>query len=26
VLKIMKATEADLGANAIDQSQKKLLV
>jgi 3-hydroxyacyl-CoA dehydrogenase / enoyl-CoA hydratase / 3-hydroxybutyryl-CoA epimerase len=26
VLKIMKATEADLGANAIDQAQKKLLV
>jgi 3-hydroxyacyl-CoA dehydrogenase/enoyl-CoA hydratase/3-hydroxybutyryl-CoA epimerase len=26
VLKIMKATEADLGANAIDQEQKKLLV
>jgi 3-hydroxyacyl-CoA dehydrogenase / enoyl-CoA hydratase / 3-hydroxybutyryl-CoA epimerase len=26
VLKIMKATEADLGANAIDQTQKKLLV
>jgi 3-hydroxyacyl-CoA dehydrogenase/enoyl-CoA hydratase/3-hydroxybutyryl-CoA epimerase len=26
VLKIMKATEADLGANAVDQSQKKLLV
>src|SRR5215207_1571577 len=26
VLKIMKATEADLGANAIDQQQKKLLV
>jgi 3-hydroxyacyl-CoA dehydrogenase / enoyl-CoA hydratase / 3-hydroxybutyryl-CoA epimerase len=26
VLKIMKATEADLGANAIDQNQKKLLV
>jgi 3-hydroxyacyl-CoA dehydrogenase/enoyl-CoA hydratase/3-hydroxybutyryl-CoA epimerase len=25
VLKIMKATEADLGANAIDQAQKKLL-
>jgi 3-hydroxyacyl-CoA dehydrogenase/enoyl-CoA hydratase/3-hydroxybutyryl-CoA epimerase len=25
-LKIMKATEADLGANAIDQAQKKLLV
>jgi 3-hydroxyacyl-CoA dehydrogenase / enoyl-CoA hydratase / 3-hydroxybutyryl-CoA epimerase len=25
-LKIMKATEADLGANAIDQSQKKLMV
>ena len=26
VLKIMKATEADLGPNAIDQTQKKLLV
>ena len=26
VLKIMKATEADLGANAVDQAQKKLLV
>jgi 3-hydroxyacyl-CoA dehydrogenase/enoyl-CoA hydratase/3-hydroxybutyryl-CoA epimerase len=26
VLKIMKATEADLGPNAIDQAQKKLLV
>jgi len=26
VLKIMKATEADLGANAIDQAQKKLMV
>ncbi|MGO4713171.1 3-hydroxyacyl-CoA dehydrogenase NAD-binding domain-containing protein [Bradyrhizobium sp. 2TAF24] len=26
VLKIMKATEADLGPNAIDQSQKKLMV
>ena len=26
VLKIMKATEADLGANAIDQAQKKFLV
>lgn len=26
VLKIMKATEADLGANAIDQAQKKMLV
>ena len=26
VLKIMKATEADLGANAIDQAQKKLLI
>ena len=26
VLKIMKATEADLGPNAIDQEQKKLLV
>ena len=26
VLKIMKATEADLGADAIDQTQKKLLV
>jgi 3-hydroxyacyl-CoA dehydrogenase/enoyl-CoA hydratase/3-hydroxybutyryl-CoA epimerase len=26
VLNIMKATEADLGANAIDQTQKKLLV
>jgi 3-hydroxyacyl-CoA dehydrogenase/enoyl-CoA hydratase/3-hydroxybutyryl-CoA epimerase len=26
VLKIMKATEADLGPNAIDQGQKKLLV
>ncbi len=26
VLRIMKATEADLGANAIDQQQKKLLV
>src|SRR6266704_579137 len=26
VLKIMKATEADLGANAIDQAQKKLLM
>ena len=26
VLKIMKATEADLGPNAIDQQQKKLLV
>ena len=26
VLKIMKATEADLGAQAIDQAQKKLLV
>jgi 3-hydroxyacyl-CoA dehydrogenase / enoyl-CoA hydratase / 3-hydroxybutyryl-CoA epimerase len=26
VLKIMKATEADLGLNAIDQAQKKLLV
>jgi len=26
VLKIMKATEADLGANAVDQQQKKLLV
>ncbi len=26
VLNIMKATEADLGPNAIDQSQKKLLV
>src|SRR6202008_1564511 len=26
VLKIMKATEADLGANAVDQTQKKLLV
>jgi 3-hydroxyacyl-CoA dehydrogenase/enoyl-CoA hydratase/3-hydroxybutyryl-CoA epimerase len=26
VLKIMKATEADLGADAIDQNQKKLLV
>jgi 3-hydroxyacyl-CoA dehydrogenase / enoyl-CoA hydratase / 3-hydroxybutyryl-CoA epimerase len=26
VLKIMKATEADLGSNAIDQAQKKLLV
>lgn len=26
VLNIMKATEADLGANAIDQAQKKLLV
>ena len=25
-LKIMKATEADLGANAIDQAQKKLMV
>ncbi|MBN8972913.1 MAG: enoyl-CoA hydratase/isomerase family protein [Rhizobiales bacterium] len=26
VLKIMKATEADLGANAVDQAQKKLMV
>ena len=26
VLKIMKATEADLGPNAIDQAQKKLMV
>jgi 3-hydroxyacyl-CoA dehydrogenase/enoyl-CoA hydratase/3-hydroxybutyryl-CoA epimerase len=26
VLKIMKATEADLGAQAVDQAQKKLLV
>jgi 3-hydroxyacyl-CoA dehydrogenase / enoyl-CoA hydratase / 3-hydroxybutyryl-CoA epimerase len=26
VLKIMKATEADLGPNAIDQAQKKMLV
>ena len=26
VLKIMKATEADLGPNAVDQAQKKLLV
>ncbi len=26
VLKIMKATEADLGANAVDQQQKKLMV
>ena len=26
VLKIMKATEADLGANAIDPEQKKLMV
>ena len=26
VLRIMKATEADLGSNAIDQAQKKLLV
>src|SRR3982075_498528 len=26
VLKIMKATEADLGANAIDQAQKKLMI
>jgi 3-hydroxyacyl-CoA dehydrogenase/enoyl-CoA hydratase/3-hydroxybutyryl-CoA epimerase len=26
VLKIMKATEADLGPNAVDQEQKKLLV
>ncbi|MGB3045059.1 MAG: 3-hydroxyacyl-CoA dehydrogenase NAD-binding domain-containing protein [Xanthobacteraceae bacterium] len=26
VLKIMKATEADLGANAVDQVQKKLMV
>jgi 3-hydroxyacyl-CoA dehydrogenase/enoyl-CoA hydratase/3-hydroxybutyryl-CoA epimerase len=26
VLKILKATEADLGANAIDQQQKKLIV
>ncbi len=26
ILKIMKATEADLGANAIDQAQKKMLV
>src|ERR1700747_1373402 len=26
VLKIMKATEADLGANTVDQAQKKLLV
>ncbi|MBR1221006.1 enoyl-CoA hydratase/isomerase family protein [Bradyrhizobium sp. U87765 SZCCT0131] len=26
VLKIMKATEADLGPNAIDQTQKKLMV
>ncbi len=26
VLRIMKATEADLGANAIDQEQKKLLI
>ncbi len=25
-LKIMKATEADLGANAIDQAQKKLMI
>jgi 3-hydroxyacyl-CoA dehydrogenase / enoyl-CoA hydratase / 3-hydroxybutyryl-CoA epimerase len=26
VLKIMKATEADLGANAVDQAQKKLMI
>jgi 3-hydroxyacyl-CoA dehydrogenase/enoyl-CoA hydratase/3-hydroxybutyryl-CoA epimerase len=26
VLKIMKATEADLGANAVDQQQKKLMI
>jgi 3-hydroxyacyl-CoA dehydrogenase/enoyl-CoA hydratase/3-hydroxybutyryl-CoA epimerase len=26
VLKIMKATEADLGPNAVDQAQKKLLI
>src|ERR1700710_548720 len=26
VLRIMKATEADLGANAIDQAQKKLMI
>ncbi len=26
VLKIMKATEADLGANAVDQAQKRLMV
>jgi 3-hydroxyacyl-CoA dehydrogenase/enoyl-CoA hydratase/3-hydroxybutyryl-CoA epimerase len=26
VLKIMKATEADLGADAVDQSQKKLMI
>ncbi len=26
VLKIMKATESDLGANAVDQQQKKLMV
>jgi 3-hydroxyacyl-CoA dehydrogenase/enoyl-CoA hydratase/3-hydroxybutyryl-CoA epimerase len=26
VLKIMKATEADLGPNAVDQAQKKLMV
>ena len=26
VLRIMKATEADLGANAVDQAQKKLIV
>ncbi|HWZ39376.1 MAG TPA: 3-hydroxyacyl-CoA dehydrogenase NAD-binding domain-containing protein [Bradyrhizobium sp.] len=26
VLKIMKATEADLGANAVDQAQKKMMI
>jgi 3-hydroxyacyl-CoA dehydrogenase/enoyl-CoA hydratase/3-hydroxybutyryl-CoA epimerase len=26
VLKIMRATEADLGANAVDQAQKKLMI